>query len=106
MSNRQRGAIPLYVINETDSELRVVLHYLTCEQVGSEQQGIGVEPNSYSYSANNVVEDSGVCTLEVSIPDRPPETYEWNVDRKTLVIRIKPDSIEFEHRSPTFTPGE
>lgn len=98
------NAIDVYIYNETEAELTATFRFLTCEQVGDEQQTIGVEPDLYSYSANTVIADSGMCSLEVSIPDGPSDTYEWEVGQKTLVITIKPDSIEFTRRSPTYTP--
>lgn len=102
----EHEAVSLYVYNETTSELTATLHYLTCEQIGNEQQSITVESDTYSYYASTVVADSGMCSLEVSTPDGPSDTYKWDVGRKTLVITIKSDSIEFTHRSPTYTPRE
>jgi hypothetical protein len=106
LRERGRSAIALYVVNETDAELTATLHYLDCRQVGDVQQTVGVEAGAYSSTESAIVADSGTCALEVTVPNGPSETYEWTVDRRTLVVTITPDAIEFDRRSPTYHPGE
>jgi hypothetical protein len=97
-------AVDCYLFNETDTELRVTLHYLDCEQVGREQHSIGVEAGQYAYSANEVVANSGPCALEVTTARGHADTYEWDVGRETLVVTVTPDAVTFDLRAPTYTP--
>jgi hypothetical protein len=97
--------VDLYIINDTDSEVSVQLRYLSCDQVGDKMVEIGeLNPGYYHFSANEIVSNSGLCSLKITTGRGLSDEYEWQVGEKTLVIRIEPDSIQFAHRPPGYDP--
>lgn len=99
------SAIDLYLINDTDTEVFATIQYESCDQIGPKQINVGdLNPGYYHFSGNDIIANSGLCSIKVSTQDGVSDTYEWTVSQQTLVIRIKPDAIEFNHRSPKFTP--
>lgn len=94
----------LYILNETPTRQIVTLHYLECDNVSRDEQSLEVSVDSYTYSANSVVSDSGPCTLEVSTLSGLSKTYTWNVGRQTLTITVTSDGIEFDHRPRSYDP--
>lgn len=103
---QESGAIDLYLINDTDAEVFATIQYESCEQIGPKQLDVGdLNPGYYHFSGNDIVANSGPCSIEVSTRDGLSDRYEWTVGERTLVIRIKPDAIEFNHRPPDYDPA-
>lgn len=105
VTEQRSRAIDLYLINDTDAKVFATIQYESCDQIGPKQVNIGdLNPGYYHFSGNDIVAHSGLCSIEVSTRGGVSDMYEWTVSQQTLVIRIKPDAIEFNHRSPNFTP--
>ncbi len=106
VTDQGSSAIDLYLINDTDSEVFATIQYESCDQIGPKQLDVGdLNPGYYHFSGNDIVANSGRCSIEVSTRDGVSDTYEWTVGERTLVIRIKPDAIEFNHRPPEYDPA-
>lgn len=107
VTEQESRAIDLYLFNDTDSEVLATIRYKSCDQVGQDEvKTEGLNPGYYSFSGNDIVANSGPCSIEVSTRGGLSDTYEWTVGERTLVVRVKPDTIEFNHRPSSFTPAE
>lgn len=106
VTEQESSAIDLYLINDTDSEVFATIQYESCDQIGPKQLDVGdLNPGYYHFSGNDIVANSGLCSIEVTTRDGVSDSHEWTVGERTLVIRIKSDAVEFSHRSPDYDPA-
>jgi hypothetical protein len=103
VTEQESNAIDLYLINDTDTEVFAAIQSESCNQIGAKQLDVGdLNPGYYHFSGNDIVANSGLCTIEVSTRDGISNTYEWTVGERTLVIRIKSDTTHAIDRTKTF----